>query len=133
MSRVPPPSDWDWVQARHSCAIAAIFRQLELDAQLNVEKRQALVKPDRDDFGFRFESRDKMFLVSRVASRGARTVVFRLTSDHINVERLGGEEILRATVTLNNDGECRLRVEGQELDRWQLLRRALEGLFFDGP
>jgi hypothetical protein len=34
------------------------------------------------------------------------------------------------SLTLTNDALCRLRVGDEELDEWQVLRRALERLFF---
>jgi hypothetical protein len=33
-------------------------------------------------------------------------------------------------VTLNDEGECRLKVGDDELEEWQVLKRALETLFF---
>jgi hypothetical protein len=33
-------------------------------------------------------------------------------------------------LTLNNNGECRLRVKDEELEQWQVRRMALEELFF---
>lgn len=42
-----------------------------------------------------------------------------------------GHEIkLRATITLNNEGRCMLKVDGEELEPWNVRRMALEDLFF---
>jgi hypothetical protein len=35
-----------------------------------------------------------------------------------------------ATLTLNNEGECRLLVNGQELEEWQFRKMMWEELFF---
>ncbi len=36
------------------------------------------------------------------------------------------------TLTLNNEGRCKLRVDGaEELEQWQVRRIALEKLFFE--
>jgi hypothetical protein len=40
-------------------------------------------------------------------------------------------EFLSATFTLNNDRECKIVVEGEELGSWQFRKKALEPLFFD--
>ena len=38
------------------------------------------------------------------------------------------------TLTLNDEGQCRFVIDGEgEYLRWQVARRALYGLFFDGP
>jgi hypothetical protein len=36
----------------------------------------------------------------------------------------------KATLTLNDMGECRLKINGQEREFWQFRRTALEDLFF---
>lgn len=53
-----------------------------------------------------------------------------LSKDRIEVSSLRVNGSFVATLTLNDAGECRLSVEGEQLDRWQFLRRALEPLFF---
>lgn len=57
-------------------------------------------------------------------------VRFALYGEEIRIEGRGVDVGISATLTLNDLGECRLRVGDQELDRWQVLRRALEPLFF---
>jgi hypothetical protein len=48
----------------------------------------------------------------------------------IRVEGDGVHVVFFAGLTLNDDGECRLVVDEQQLDLWQVLRRALEPLLF---
>lgn len=40
------------------------------------------------------------------------------------VEGQGVKVNFVADLTLNNEGDCRFLVEGEELDRWQVLSRA---------
>ncbi len=61
-----------------------------------------------------------------------RSVDFALSKDRINVYNDKDEIMLAATITLNNEGKCRLVVEEEELTQWQFRRMALEKLFF-GP
>jgi hypothetical protein len=56
-------------------------------------------------------------------------VNFSLEGDEI-VVCAGNEIILRATITLNNEGRCMLKVDDEELEQWQVRRMALEDLFF---
>jgi hypothetical protein len=48
----------------------------------------------------------------------------------IVMEESGIDVQFTGTVTLNNDCQCRLAVGNDELDEWQVLKRALEKLFF---
>jgi hypothetical protein len=58
-----------------------------------------------------------------------RSVLFTVRGERINIKTESVSEI-NATLTLNNDGDCRFKVNGQELQAWQLSRVALEDLFF---
>ena len=61
-------------------------------------------------------------------------VRFRLAEETVHVEAtelLGGPGVnFAGTLTLTNEAKCRLRVGEEELDEWQVLRRALARLFF---
>jgi hypothetical protein len=63
-------------------------------------------------------------------------VRFYRIDEQIAVEGSGdpvSELKFEGTLTLTNEGKCKLRVGDQELDEWQVLRKALEKLFFAGP
>ena len=40
--------------------------------------------------------------------------------------------MFKAVARLQDDGRCRLEVDGAPVHVWQVSKRALEGLFFDG-
>jgi hypothetical protein len=63
-----------------------------------------------------------------------RTVNFSMADTEIAIKTSGGSSF-RVTLMLNNDGECKVRVKGrdEDLERWQVLRIALEDLFFGLP
>lgn len=122
------PSDFDWVTARRNCSGAKVMELLSLEAKKNVESiktiNQGRVREPVQYVGF-----DGGFSIvtDSFRSTGLR---FSLMDDNIYVHDSAGQLKLTASLTLNDQGKCRLLVEGQELDRWQLLKRVLEPLFF---
>ena len=63
------------------------------------------------------------------------TATVALDENKISVEEdWGSKKKWYATVGLNDEGRCVLRLEdGTELEPWQFRKRALEDLFFEGP
>jgi hypothetical protein len=58
-------------------------------------------------------------------------VKFMLAQDRIAIALPDGKQ-LAITLTLNNEGLCKLKVNGEgELEQWQVRRMALESFFFD--
>jgi hypothetical protein len=121
-------SDFNWVKARAECSAAQVFKELELGAKEDVEKRNLLRSPEEQ---FRFlvaQAGPDRFAVIREAARGSRSVDFMLAHSIISVD--AGLSKFSGVITLNNFGECRLRVGNDELEQWQFRRKALEQLFF---
>lgn len=133
MSEVPP--DFDWVSARAKCAAADMFENLRQLAKTNVDQRNAFREPHAkgDRFYLRDSSYGRRFTVDDSYGYSRRSVDFHLKpGDVIAVLGLDATQNFNATLTLNDKGECKFKVNGDELDPWQLLKRALEPLFF-GP
>ena len=115
------------------------FVRLKSLVEACVVARRKLLDPDTP-VGFRFMESEDEFTVTRSPVSGVHgrtyTVTFTHRADHIHVTsewaRTNSAWTLR--VTLNDAGECRLVVndEGEYL-RWQVARRVLCGLLFDGP
>ncbi|MBZ5609867.1 MAG: hypothetical protein LAP38_16525 [Acidobacteriia bacterium] len=63
------------------------------------------------------------------ANPGTDTVQFSLTSAGITVQR---DNTMRFVIvqSLNTEGTCKMNVDGQELEIWQVCHKALDGLFF---
>lgn len=63
-------------------------------------------------------------------------VKFELRANEIAVSNIktgmmhGATPAFSAVPRLNEDGECRLEVQGERLQFWQVSRKALEDLFF---
>jgi hypothetical protein len=61
-------------------------------------------------------------------------IVFRLTPESIMIEsNRSSADRISVSVALNDYGHCVLKCGGEEMYRWQLLRRVLETLFFTNP
>jgi hypothetical protein len=126
MNDLPP--DFDWVSARKKCSALEVFEQLRQDAKSNVEAFKAGAERSACDF---ITTQPDVFSVFRQEFRGLVGVRFVLRNSEIQIEGEGGIPVnMTATLTLNDKGECRLRVGNDELDRWQVLRRALEPVLF---
>jgi hypothetical protein len=128
----PLPSDWDWVTARRECSIETFYERLLAGARKNVQTRKEMRIDLRDEGPIDLSSSvPGIFSVIRSVSHGKHVVVrFTLERDRIVIEGSGVTVKFEGRVMLNDKGECRLSVDGQELDDWQVLRRALEPVFF---
>ena len=65
--------------------------------------------------------------------RSTERVEFCRCEKTIQVNDKDGKKILEATLTLNDSGECRVKIGGQEYELWQMRKKALENLFFKTP
>jgi hypothetical protein len=61
-----------------------------------------------------------------------RYITFSHTEDAIFISDGDGTLLYTATLALNDEGQCRIRLDGAEppLEPWQVLRRALEDVLF---
>ncbi len=68
------------------------------------------------------------FVVFQAENSNAR-IEFNCEIDHIKVRNKDKE--FSISLTLDNEGRCKLRVDdGEDLEQWQLRRMMLENLFF---
>jgi hypothetical protein len=125
------PSAFDWVKARLECTPAKIFQKLQLEIEKDVNTRQSAL-PSNAGYVFNVVCSGSVISVGINGDKVHHTITFRLTEWGIDV---GHDLDLRykATLSLNDDGECRLAVDGKQLESWQFRRLALESLFFDNP
>ena len=99
-----------------------------------------MTKDSAVDFTFSGgEQGSRRFSVARAPISGVfgktYEVSFSLRDDHILVidEWTESTRQIVLTVTLNRDGECRFVIDGEgEYLRWQVARRALCPMFFQG-
>jgi 16S rRNA U1498 N3-methylase RsmE len=84
-----------------------------------------------DNLRFALVPSANSFVVVREDQTGHTvSVKFARSGNEISVLNDDGSIRFKATVTINNDRECRLLVNGQELEEWQFRKMALEPLFF---
>jgi hypothetical protein len=94
-------TDFDWVTARAKCSLAAMFEQLRLWVQDDIEKRQALRGKDSIDgegysHGFHVSNARNSFSVTLAGqSPEKRTVTFTLEENAIAVSDLGDKLLFR--------------------------------------
>ncbi len=121
------PSDWDWVKATYECTASVMFGRLMAMAAQNVQQRNKQL--GRDAFKL-IEINGIQFAVSKEGSALADRFFFKITDglDSISVRTPKGETLY--TVGLTDNGACKLRRDGTELDPWQVLKAALEPLLF---
>src|ERR1700682_271597 len=125
-------NDFNWVNALASCSASQVFDQLKQQVSSDVDVRQSHCDPN-SEYKFLFQSHSmgtfSVLVVSTVlgSSNTAAAVHFKLKKDSIQVDGLGyeGAPKLEATLTLNDEGECRAKIDGQEREVWQLRKMAL--------
>jgi hypothetical protein len=131
MSSVPP--NFKWVEARAACSPAQVFKQMELDATSDTAAMKEVgVSGTRRVFRVTPNSGGNMFFVHQERDDPygeIRTVKFSVQGDEIAIVLLDKTTLI-ATLTLNNDGQCRLKINGLEYEQWQVRKMALEPLLF---
>lgn len=121
----------NWVERRAACSIVQVFAELEMGVKGDIEERNRL-RTEGETVKFEFASTSGRFRAIRNSqSRAPMYAEFSSSSGYIVVEYNNGTQGIRAHVTLNDEGECRLRHGSKELEYWQFRRIALEALFFD--
>src|SRR5207237_9186525 len=97
----------------------------------NLATRTRLLTEDEKGsrMAFRHTANHQHFSVYTAAQTGP-TVRFRVEGQRITVQSDEGAIDFTRTLTLDDRGCCRLRVGTEDLDEWQVLKRALELFLF---
>ena len=126
--------DFDWVTTRASCSVQGVFALLLLETEKDVKRRNSLLGAEKG-FRFEFEGTESSFQVSKIINGlsshayNPKSVQFSVNGESIAVSG-SVKAAFSATVALNNDGDCRLKIGDEELMNWQFRMRALQELFF---
>ena len=120
---------FDWVTQRYSCSLPSIFKQLRSQIEQDVKTRDSL-RPTYAPYEFSISDVDAGFRVLLKAKELEMAVTFILAEHEILVRDGKGIAMFQVTLTFNDRGECKLNVNGEELDFWQVRRMALEELMF---
>jgi len=117
------------------CSPTEVFQRLKLDVKADAEARTRYLLDHNGTYGFTAISNGRsisVFIQGGGVTPGP-SVVFTQTEDGISVHDEADNLIFDATLTLSDKGECRLKVDGLELESWQFRKLALEDLFFSNP
>ena len=134
----------DWVKRRNDCSPFEMFIRLRKGAEEDVKARNSLLK-DGASVRFKVVADNGTFGVSREAvgqpdattgpapeKRISDWIDFSWDESGITVKDQKGKTVQAATVTLTDDGECKLKLsDGTVLSCWQFRKRILEDLFFN--
>jgi hypothetical protein len=124
-------AEMDWIGVRSRCTAARLFEHLKEQLQKDVEDRQALRPPDNTWYGFHLDiGRNRASVMLEGHGLESEAVVFYLKPNSILIVDGAGKHKFEATPTVNDEGECRLKVNGEERELWQFRKKALEEVFF---
>jgi hypothetical protein len=120
---------FDWVTERSSCSLPKVFNTLRVQVEEDVKTRNAL-RPSYSPYEFSVKDDNGEFAILLKAKELQQSVVFRLAEHAILVRNDKSNPMFEVTATFSDGGECRLKVNGEERDFWQVRRMALEELMF---
>jgi hypothetical protein len=127
-------NNFEWLAARAACSSVKVFEQLRSQITHDVELRNKMCEQQGWKFAMHGESDIfSVFLDSTVYHRETpyRIVRFRREGQRITARYGDDTDIFIATLTLSDDGECRLRIKEKNYELWQVRHMALERLFFE--
>jgi len=124
-------SKFDWVTERSSCALPKVFQALRLQVDEDLKTRNAL-RPDNSPYEFSVAGNGSGFTALLEAKDVHRSVIFSLAEHAILVRNEKGDPMFEVNATFSDEGDCNLKVNGEERALWQVRRMALEELLFRG-
>ena len=132
------PQTLNWVKARAECSLLNAFEELAEGAKEDAEEMTRLLGEQSRLVFSTYRPSKRRFSVARVddpITNISSSVDFELEANEIVVYHMsnsGNEVVFRVGATFNNEGQCRLKITGldEELEPWQIRRKALEKFFF---
>lgn len=127
------PQELNWVEKRATCTVAKVFNQLCDGIRDDVAVFNSVFRlTETDHFQADMHSSGTTIIVG-CPNKVPRLRVFVgiIEEKQIAVTQEWDGKKWSATIGLNNEGRCTLRLEdGTELEQWQFRKKALEALFF---
>ena len=122
-------SKFDWVAERSSCTLPKVFKTLRMQVEEDVKTRNAQrLKGSLYEFHLK-EDVDK-FTVLLESDVVHQSVIFMLAEHAILVLSGEGNPMFDVKLVFDDEGNCRLNVNDELRDFWQVRRMALEDLLF---
>ena len=125
------PPQLDWITQRSGCSLPKVFATLRSQIEQDVKTRNSL-RPNYSPYEFSLSEDTAEIRVRLQAKELQKSVIFSLDEHAISVRDDQGNRMFEVTVTFDDAGRCRLNVNGEERDFWQVRRMALEDLMFRG-
>jgi hypothetical protein len=122
---------FDWITERSACSLPKVFHALRLQVEEDVKTRNGL-RPNNSTYEFSLTEDTGAFTVRLEAQGVQKSVIFSLGEHAIAVRDGIGTQMFEVTVAFDDTGRCKLKVNGEERDFWQVRRMALEDLMFRG-
>ena len=120
---------FDWVTEKSACSLPKVFQELRVQIEEDVKTRNGL-RPDNSPYEFSVVEDGEEFTVLLEAGELERSVIFTLGKHTISVRGDQSDLKFDVKVSFTDRGECKLSIDGQEYDFWQVRRMALEELLF---
>jgi hypothetical protein len=133
-------SGFEWVIERAKCSASEVYqdfaRQLKHDVELRNEALSG--KERKNEVNFTFSGGRAPASLFVAAQKGGQflqeirlaQVIFTKVPEGIEAEYTDGTKVV-GSLTLSQDGDCRLKVDGVEYSFWQFRKLTLEPIFFD--
>jgi hypothetical protein len=121
-------SHFDWVKTLFSCSSLKTFAELKMQIKNDVESRNAL-KSQYAAYSYNCAENGNCITVLIERTGDSRSATFTLTEKGILVKNERGEPILEAVLTLDDNGQCKPKINGKSYEFWQMRMMALEELF----
>jgi hypothetical protein len=123
------PDNFDWVSAKNNCNVGNMLQKLKVQARDNVEKRNAQLLPGVANFAVEEHGGESFTVYQKV--KGGESIDFTIEGETITVKkRRDGASLFKVILTIDKTGACRCAIDGELLEPWQVLMKALEPLFF---
>lgn len=105
------PKELDWVTERANCTAYLVFKRLQVEVEDDVRLRQSKIATNMLQLTFRFDVvNETTFSVVREGIGIVDMVQFRLDHERIVVRDDKNRDVMSAGLTLNDAGECVLRL-----------------------
>jgi len=125
------PQNLDWISVRSSCTLAEVFSALRFGIEGDVNAINKTYRLEGAE-AFALKTIEPNGFVVYKTKNSGRSVRFFLEENGIEIYDDITNQKHSAGITLTNEGRCKLRIEAEELEQWQVRRIALESMFFEG-
>ena len=129
----PKDHEFNWVKARSECVLSLEFERLKDSVKDSIQE----IESELRSLNMREVSPKELWVYEKNKVTGSEygvSLFLRINDhegDHIAVMDHMRNTSFKITLALNDNGQCRYVVNGEgKYLRWQIVRRALEPLFF---